>query len=103
MWRSSSRSRPMKKIDAAIERFFFQPISAAGFGAMRRAWGLIVFLVTLAEWKEVTMYYAETGMLPEVLQPLILRNTLHLTIFEWITAPDAVFTVYLILLASAFL
>lgn len=89
----------MKNILRRLPDFFFKRISARGFGVMRAAWALVAFLYMLMQWKDVTNYYSDAGLIPSALVPDALRMGARFTILTWVTSPDAVFGLYLLLLA----
>lgn len=67
---------------------------------MRIAWALVTFLFLLFFWGDVTAYWSEGGLLPSALVPLVARSELRFTVLTWITEPEAVFALYLLLLFS---
>lgn len=86
-----------------LTRPFFRPVSAWGFGLMRIAWAAVTFAYMLGEWGDIARYYSEEGLLPRAIQPFVLRQEYHLTLFDWVTSPAAVFAAYLLLLCSLLL
>ncbi len=82
-----------------IERFWFRPVSAAGFGAMRMSYGAAAFIVFALQWHNVTRYYADTGLMPHGALSYFLRAEYRFSILDWVTVP-AVWWLYLLLLTS---
>ena len=87
-----------RSLITGIDTFFFRRISASGFGLMRLLWGFTAFAYLLMQWSDVTEFYSNAGILPTPLTPLITRSVYHFTLLQWITTPEAVFTLYLLLL-----
>lgn len=86
----------MKKLVHILDEFFFGKISATGMGMMRAAWGGATMAFMLSQWNQVTDYYSNAGFLPNDLQSIVTRTDHRFTIFEWVTEPHAVFTLYLL-------
>lgn len=80
----------MKKIISALDRFFFEEVSASGFGLMRIAWAATVLLFFLTGAPDVVRYYSEAGILPEDLWHLVFRNDHRYTLLTYFTDPTAV-------------
>ncbi len=86
----------------AVERFWFRPISAAGFGMMRIAFGLTALCVFLMQWESVGRLYGKNGILPQELVGDLLRPDFRLSLLD--SMPQAmVFPLYLVLLAALLL
>lgn len=81
-----------------IDGFFFRPISTLGFGLMRAAWGLTALFYYLLQWRDTTLYYSIAGLLPPEIVREETRSIYRFSLLDTITAPDAVFTLYLLLL-----
>ncbi len=86
-----------------IERFWFRPVSASGFGMMRVAYGLTAFMVFALQWNNVPRYYSDHGMMPHAAMDFFLRPDYRFTILGWIMNPADVSWLYLLLLASLIL
>lgn len=80
----------MKKLIDIIHRFFFEEVSASGFGLMRIAWAFTVLIFMLGSAADVVRYYSEAGILPEDLFHLVFRSEYRFTILDYITTPEAV-------------
>lgn len=86
----------------AIDGFFFNRISAKGFGLMRIAWAFFTGAFLLMQWKDVTFFYADSGLVTPRMMDLYIRSSNHFTILDWVNQPLAVFCLYLILLIVLF-
>lgn len=86
----------------AIDGFFFNRISAKGFGLMRIAWAFFAGAFLLMQWKDVTFFYADSGLVTPRMMDLYIRSSNHFTILDWVNQPLAVFCLYLILLIVLF-
>lgn len=84
----------------AIDGFFFRSDSATSFGLMRAVWAAAVFFTMLLRSNNITRFYSETGMLPAAVQPLILRQDHLFGILQWVSDPQGVLAIYVILLLS---
>jgi predicted DCC family thiol-disulfide oxidoreductase YuxK len=89
-------------LPAFIEGFFFRRITAKGFGLMRISWAFFAGAYMLMQWKDVTYYYSEAGIMPDALEKLFLRQEYRFTILDWVTTPESVFALYLAFLVSLF-
>lgn len=85
-----------------IEDFFFKRISASGFGLMRCGWALTVLCFMIPQWADITRYYSDAGILPVEYSHLLNRYAYRFSLFDWITEPNVVFFLYLLLLLSSF-
>lgn len=90
----------MKNFFTSIERFFFRPISASGFGLMRIGWGLTVLFYSLGGLSDAARYYSSNGLLPHSIEHIATRDTLRFTLFEYVTDPQAVVIVYVLMLIA---
>ena len=86
-----------------IEGFFFQPVSARGFGLLRVLWSATTLSYLLMQFKDVTKFYSDEGLLPTDLLALIIRVPYRFSLLDWITDPTAVFALYLLLCLALFL
>lgn len=82
----------------SIQAFFFTKQTANGFGLMRIAWAVVTGAFLLMQWKDVALYYSDIGLLPPELIPTITRSGFRFTILTWVGTPDAVFSLYILLL-----
>lgn len=85
-----------------LEAFFFRRISATGFGLMRMAWAFFTGAYLLMQWKDVTTYYSDAGLMTDAIEAMYVRSDWRFTVLEWISTPNAVFTLYLFLLVCLF-
>ena len=83
----------------SMDRFFFAPVSATGFGLMRVTWGAAVFLSFALQWPDVTRYYSAAGQLPPWLSENMTGPLPSASLLWWLPHPDGVFLAYLLLLA----
>ncbi len=90
----------IEHVTHALRHFFFQPISAVGFGLMRAAFGTVAGLYYLMQWTDVTQYYSNAGVLPTDLMPSLQRGTYVFTILQYVTEPSPVFWLYVLLLIA---
>jgi predicted DCC family thiol-disulfide oxidoreductase YuxK len=79
--------------------FWFQPISAAGFGMMRVAFGGIGFLTFALQWSNVTRFYTTDGILPHALMHEVTRSVWRFSLLDYVP-PSVAWTLYLVLLLS---
>lgn len=87
----------------AIDRFFFQKVSATGFGLMRVLWGTTVFGFGMLQLNDVWRYYSNQGFLPPSIQGSVLRSMWRFSLFDYITDPRPVFLLFCIFLLLALL
>lgn len=80
----------MKHVLDHLDRFFFQKVSASGFGLMRIAWAFVVLLFLLGSASDVVRYYSEAGIMPQDLGHLVFRSDYRFTILQYVTDPTAV-------------
>lgn len=90
--------RFLQTFTTGIDNFFFRKVTASGFGLMRIAWSLTALLYLLMQWSDITEFYSNSGIFPTPLAPLVTRSVYRFTVLQWITTPEAVFTLYLLLL-----
>ncbi len=86
----------------AIDGLFFRRISASGFGLMRISWAFFTGAFLLMQWKDVTFFYADSGLVSPEMMDRYARASYHFTILDWVHQPLAVFCLYLILLIALF-
>lgn len=93
----------MRRFLLQLPAFLFRPVSALGFGMMRSSWAAVCLVYLLMIGKDVTEFFSAEGLLPPELAAQAMRQTMRFTVLEWITTPEAVFALYLLLLLSLFL
>lgn len=86
------------RIGKRIHRFWFQPVSAAGFGLMRIAFGATTLLNLLMEARNIQRYYGPNGILPRELVPSVLRQQWRFSLLDHVGTQGTEY-LYLILLA----
>ncbi len=84
-----------------IHLFWFKPVSAAGFGMMRVAFGAIAFVTMLFEMPNVQRFYGPEGILSHDLLPSVLRSSWRFSLLDHV-GTTGVWLLYAILLASLF-
>ena len=80
----------MKKILYIIDRFFFEKISAKGFGLMRIAWASVILGSLLGSSQDIVRYYSDAGTLPHTLGGAVFRNIYRFTLLDTLTDPISV-------------
>ncbi len=88
----------MRKFFLSIQAFFFQSISASGFGMMRIAWATITLGFFLFKAPDVWWLYSNAGMVPVDDLSLITRIHDRFSILDIITKPEAVYALYILLI-----
>jgi predicted DCC family thiol-disulfide oxidoreductase YuxK len=88
----------MKNVLKALNGFFFAPIDARGFGLMRVTWAFCALLWMGMQWVDVAEFYSNAGVIPQAMEPMMLRADYRFTLLTWVTTPDAVFALYLLML-----
>lgn len=83
-----------------IEHFFFQRISASGFGLLRIAWAAAALWFFAREWNDIAFYYSDAGILPPELGGYVYRNDYRFSLLSFIGTPGPVFGLYLLMLVS---
>lgn len=86
-----------------LNGFFFARSSASGLGAMRIAWAGVALLFFLFQWKDVTMFYSDEGIMPRAFLHLVARDSWYFSALGFTGDPSAVFGVYLLLLLALLL
>ncbi len=92
----------MKNFIRHIDRFFFEEISASGFGLMRAAWAATVLLFLLGGTGDIVRYYADVGIMPESLGHLVFRSEYRFTLLTYITDPTAVVALWCVFVICLF-
>lgn len=84
-----------------IHTFWFQPISAKGFGLMRVGWGFVGLATMLLQWQDIERFYGPEGILPRSLSHSMLRADYHFTLLEFVGTPGTLL-LYSFLIAALF-
>lgn len=92
----------IRRVANVIDGFFFARISTRGFGLMRVLWAFTSLLWMGIQWKDVTEFYSDGGVLPTSMEHLILRSQWRFTMLDWITMPDAVMALYVLMMFCLF-
>lgn len=77
----------MKTMIRIIDRFFFENVSAAGFGLMRIAWAGTALAFLLGSAQDVVRYYSAAGIMPQSLGYLVFRDVYRFTLLDTFTDP----------------
>src|SRR3989344_7450198 len=80
----------MKRLLSAIDRFFFEEVSASGFGLMRVAGPATVLVFLLGGAGDIVRYYSDACIMPENLGHLVFRDEYRFTLLHYVTDPMAV-------------
>lgn len=91
-----------KNIGHRLHTFFFRPISAAGFGLMRAAWGMTLFVSFLSQMRSVQRYYGPDGILPRALTSDVLRHDWRFSLLDGANA-QMTSTLYWLLIGNLIL
>ncbi|MEQ1849788.1 MAG: DCC1-like thiol-disulfide oxidoreductase family protein [Candidatus Peribacteraceae bacterium] len=86
----------------AWDQFWFQPISAVGFGWMRIGYGVIGFLTMALEWSRVSLFYTGIGVLPHEMLGDVVRSTWRFSLLDG-AGVAVVWLLYILLLLSLLL
>lgn len=92
----------MKQLIRCIDGFFFQKVSASGFGLMRIAWAGTALLYLVGNLPNVVRYYSHEGIIPPEAYELVFRNDHRYTLLDTFTDPMSVTLLYWILLLALF-
>lgn len=90
----------MNSFYASPDRFFFERVSANGWGLMRITWAAVALLYFCMQWPDVAWYYSAEGIASPAMWDELFRNDFRFTILSYVTSPQGVFAVYLALLAA---
>lgn len=82
-----------------IHCFWFRPVSAAGFGMMRVAWGGTLLFSFLSQASNVDRYYGPGGILPHDLISAVLRHQWRFSLLDYADV-QMVHTLYYLLIVS---
>ncbi len=82
-----------------LHRFWFRPVSAAGFGMMRIAWAVTTFILFAAQAPAVQRFYGPDGILPHAMIPDVLRQSHRFSLLD-AASPQMAWILYLLLLAT---
>lgn len=81
--------------------FWFRPVSAAGFGMMRSAFGLIAFVTMLLEKENIQRFYGPEGILTHEMTGSVLRSAWRFSLLDYV-GTTGTWLLYGILLLSLF-
>jgi len=81
--------------------FWFRPVSAAGFGMMRSAFGLIAFVTMLLERENIQRFYGPEGILTRDMTGNVLRSMWRFSLLDYVGVYGT-WLLYAILLTSLF-
>ncbi|HLD07875.1 MAG TPA: hypothetical protein VJB60_02305 [Candidatus Peribacterales bacterium] len=89
-------------IPPAIDRFLFERIPAKSFQWMRIAWAALTLGTFLSQWPDVAWFYSKESFL--LITPDIFSLALfpRFSLLHFITDPQLVFALYIVLLLSLF-
>ena len=88
------------KIIQDLHGFFFEEISATGFGMMRAAWAAVTVVFLVGSATDVVRYYSDMGILPNDMGHLVFRNDYRFTLLSHIEDPTAVILLWCTLVLS---
>lgn len=80
----------LKSIFGTLHNFFFEEVSASGFGLMRIAWAFVVMIFLVGSYPDIVRYYSEAGLIPDDVGHLVFRSDHRYTLLNYITEPTAV-------------
>jgi len=92
---------PTRTISGRMYEFWFQPVSAAGFGMMRVAFGSIAFVTMLLEMPNVQRFYGPNGILTHEMLSTAVRSMWRFSLLDHASV-NAVWWLYGALLVSLF-
>lgn len=81
--------------------FWFRPISAAGFGMMRCAFGFIAFVTMFLERENVQRFYGPEGILTREMTGSVLRSLWRFSLLDYVGVTGT-WLLYAVLLISLF-
>lgn len=90
-----------RTIFGRMYEFWFRPVSAAGFGMMRVAFGLIAFVTMLLEMPNVQRFYGPDGILTHEMLGLSVRSMWRFSLLDHASV-SAVWWLYATLLTALF-
>ncbi len=86
-------------LSGRINAFWFRPVSAAGLGMMRVAFGCIALVTMLLEMPNVQRFYGPYGILPHEMTNDVMRDSWRFSLLDHATV-TTVWFFYALLLAS---
>ncbi len=90
----------IKRLREQWLHFWFQPISATGFGLMRVGFGAMGLVTYALQWPTLSLYYSDQGMLlPDILSGLV-RSQYRFSILDTFHSPLAVSILWFLLVSS---
>jgi len=77
----------MKRLLTILDQFFFERVSASGFGLMRILWAGTALAFLLGSAPDIIRYWSDAGILPRNLGYLVFRNEYRFTLLDTFTEP----------------
>lgn len=90
-----------RSLSGRVYEFWFRPVSAAGFGMMRSAFGVIAFVTMLLEKENVQRFYGPEGILAREMTGNVLRSAWRFSLLDYVGV-SGTWLLYAILLISLF-
>lgn len=84
------------------QNFWFRPVSAAGFGMMRVAFGAVTFFTMAVQWPAMDRYYGPEGILPHAMLHSMTRAWWRFSLVDYVS-PAISQWLYLLMLAALLL
>lgn len=81
-------------------RFWFQPVSANGFGLMRILYGISTLIVFTLQWPVIQSYYGNTGIISSDAAAQFLRSTNRFSLLDYVSSVEIVSALYVLLLIA---
>ena len=85
-------------IAGRIDHFFFESMTATGWGLMRLCWGFASFWFFLVQWRDVETYYTNLGLFPKALQGHLAHGFIFSPLLAIDHLPNLIFALYLLML-----
>ena len=82
--------------------FFFEGVSASGFGLMRIAWAFTVLLFLIGSSGDIVRHYSDAGILPQELGHLVFRSEYRFSLLQYITDPASVIALWWVFVVCLF-
>lgn len=98
----ASRTSFFRTLGTHIDAFWFRPISAVGFGAMRIGFAFTALLGLLLQWNLVQFFYGPVGVLPRSMVAIALRHSYRFSLLDYVGATGTA-ALYGLLIASLLL
>ncbi len=90
-----------RSLSGRMYEFWFRPISAAGFGMMRCAFGFIAFVTMFLERENVQRFYGPEGILTREMTGSVLRSLWRFSLLDYVGVTGT-WLLYAVLLTSLF-